>query len=68
MEGGRLQSMGSQRVGHDRVTNTFTFKDCRGGRVSPHKPLTAVVQMGAVNITRALELELWMGGEPLKII
>ena len=68
MEGGRLQSMGSQRVGHDPVTNTFTFKDCRGGRVSPHKPLTTVVQMGAVNITRALELELWMGGEPLKII
>ena len=24
-EPGRLQSMGSQRVGHDRVTNTFTF-------------------------------------------
>ena len=22
---GRLQSMGSQRVRHDRVTNTFTF-------------------------------------------
>ena len=24
-EPGRLQSMGSQRVGRDRVTNTFTF-------------------------------------------
>ena len=24
-EAGRLQSTGSQRVGHDRVTNTFTF-------------------------------------------
>ena len=24
-EPGGLQSMGSQRVGHDRVTNTFTF-------------------------------------------
>ena len=22
---GKLQSMGSQRVGHDRKTNTFTF-------------------------------------------
>ena len=24
-EPGRLQSMGSQRVGHNGVTNTFTF-------------------------------------------
>ena len=24
-EPGRLQSVGSQRVGHDGVTNTFTF-------------------------------------------
>ena len=24
-EPGRLQSMGSQRVGHDRATNTFTW-------------------------------------------
>ena len=24
-EPGELQSMGSKRVGHDRVTNTFTF-------------------------------------------
>ena len=25
-EPGRLQSMGSQRVGHDLATNTFTFQ------------------------------------------
>ena len=30
-EPGRLQSMGSQRVGHDRATNTFTFKFIFGG-------------------------------------
>ena len=24
-EPGRLQSMGSQRIGHDRVTNTFMY-------------------------------------------
>ena len=27
MRPGRLQSTGSQRVGHDRVTNTFTFRE-----------------------------------------
>ena len=26
-EPGRLQSMGSQKVGHDWTTNTFTFKE-----------------------------------------
>ena len=30
-EPGRLQSMGSQRVGHDWVTNTFTFTYSREG-------------------------------------
>ena len=28
-EPGRLQSMGSQRVRHDSVTNTFTFFKCK---------------------------------------
>ena len=31
-EPGRLQSMGSQRVGHDWETNTFTFRAGEGGR------------------------------------
>ena len=26
---GGLQSMGSQKVGHDRMTNTFTFRQSR---------------------------------------
>ena len=26
-ESGGVQSMGSQRVGHDGATNTFTFRD-----------------------------------------
>ena len=30
---GRLQSMGSQRVGHDRATNTFTFLSFLGHEI-----------------------------------
>ena len=32
-EPGRLQSMGSQRVGHDRATNTFTFLSFLGHEI-----------------------------------
>ena len=32
-EPGRLQSMGSQRVRHDPVTNTFAVKTCPGAVV-----------------------------------
>ena len=32
-EPGRLQSMGSQRFGRDRATNTFTFLSCKLGRM-----------------------------------
>ena len=36
-EPGRLQSLGSQRVGHDRGTNTFTFFQGSGSMRNPNK-------------------------------
>ena len=33
---GRLQSMGSQRVGHDLATNIFTFTWCSKSVCAPH--------------------------------
>ena len=37
-EPGRLQSMGLQRVGPDRVTNTFTFKPRKSLHPFPRVP------------------------------
>ena len=43
-EPGGLQSMGSQRVGHNWVTNAFTFRAREDVRVFPRVPWAAFVQ------------------------
>ena len=57
-EPGRLQSMGSQRVGRDQATDTFTFRDFPGGSVVRNPPAMQETQVPSLGGEDPLEKEM----------